>query len=372
MSAAVNSGNVAAPAPQENPSSTPPVSPEIPAARPAKRESYWARVWGQFRRRKLNLVGLGVIGSLVLVAIFADFIASDKPILMKYDGKVWVLPNMIDYPQLQGIDARVLRDTMDVGEWAIMPLYERGPYSIPSLAEMHRSLPQGPNEDHILGTDNTGRDTFSRLVHGTRISLSIGVVAVSIYIFIGIILGLLAGFFGGWVDLVISRVTEIMLNFPLLFLILAIQGVLEKTSVFSTMVVIGLTRWTDPCRLIRAEVLKVRELDYVQASRALGSSSTRILFRHVLPNAVAPLFVTATFGIASAILIESALSFLGFGAPEPTASWGLLMTDAFASILNPDALPLVLLPGFAIFVTVTAFNLVGEGLRDAIDPRLKT
>lgn len=342
------------------------------AASKKKVEGYWARVWRQFRRRGLNILGLTIIASLVVVAAFADFIAADKPILLKYEEKLWVLPNMIDYPELRGVDNRSLRKDMMGDEWAIMPLYEWGPYSIPSLAEMHRSLPQGPNEDHLLGTDNTGRDTFSRLIHGTRISLSIGVVAVSIYIFIGIILGLLAGYFGGWIDVVISRITEIMLNFPLLFLILAIQGVLEKTSVFSTMVVIGLTRWTDPCRLIRAEVLKVRELDYVQASRALGSSSARILFRHVLPNTVAPLFVTATFGIASAILLESALSFLGFGAPEPTASWGLLMTDAFASILDPNARPLVLLPGFAIFLTVTAFNLVGEGLRDAIDPRLKT
>jgi peptide/nickel transport system permease protein len=163
-----------------------------------------------------------------------------------------------------------------------------------------------------------------------------------------------------------------MLNFPLLFLLLAIQGVLERTTVFTTMMVIGLTRWPDPARLMRAEVLKIRQLDYVQSVRALGGSSTRILFRHILPNAVAPLFVTATFGVASAILIESALSFLGFGAPEPTASWGLLMTDGFQSMSNPKAWPLVVMPGLAIFVTVTAFNLVGEGLRDAIDPRLKT
>lgn len=345
---------------------------EAAARRRGRGESYWRRVWRQFRRRRLSLAGLALIGVLAGVALFADFIASDRPILLQYQGRLWVLPNMVDYAELRAVDNRFLREEMTEDEWAVFPLYERGPYSIPSLAEMARSLPQGPNEDHLLGTDNTGRDTFARLVHGTRISLSIGVVAVSIYILIGIVLGLLAGFFGGWVDLLISRATEIMLNFPLLFLLLAIQGVLEKTSVFSTMVVIGLTRWTDSCRLIRAEVLKVRELDYVQASRALGASPARILLRHVLPNAVAPLFVTATFGIASAILIESALSFLGFGAPDPTASWGLLMTDAFASILNPDARPLIVLPGLAIFLTVTAFNLVGEGLRDAIDPRLKS
>jgi peptide/nickel transport system permease protein len=283
-----------------------------------------------------------------------------------------VLPNLRDLPALAAKDNRWLRENMTEDDWAVFPLWEHGPYSIPPLAELTGALPLGPGEGHPLGTDNTGRDVLARLVHGTRISLSIGFVAVSLYVTIGTILGLLAGFFGGWVDLVVSRATEIMMNFPLLFLLLAIQGVLEKTSVFSTMVVIGLTSWTGACRLVRAEVLKVRELDYVQASRALGASNGRILFRHVLPNAVAPLFVTATFGVASAILIESALSFLGFGAPDPTASWGLLMTDGFQSILNPDARPLIVLPGLAIFATVTAFNLVGEGLRDAIDPRLRT
>lgn len=334
-------------------------------------QSFSNRVWRQFARRPMNLAGVVVIGALVLVAVFADFIASDLPILMHYQGKTYVLPNVFEPRELAAVDNRILRDEMTEDEWAVFPLYPVGPYSIPPLSEMTRPLPQGPNADHILGTDNTGRDTFARLVHGTRISLSIGVVAVSIYLAIGLFLGLLAGFFGGWVDTLISRATEIMLNFPLLFLLLAIQGVLERTTVFSTMVVIGLTSWTGAARLVRAEVLKVRELDYVQASRALGAGPVRILLRHILPNAVTPLFVTATFGVASAVLVESALSFLGFGAPEPTASWGLLMTDGFQSIMNGDARPLILLPGLAIFLTVTAFNLVGEGLRDAIDPRLK-
>lgn len=358
----------AAPAMAAGQSATPAPAP----SRPTRRQSFASRVWRQFRRRKLSMAGLFVIVSLAIVAVFADFIASDRPIVLHYQGQTWLLPNMIDYPQLRVVDNRYLREHMTPDDWAILPFYERGPYSIPPLSQMSRPMPLPPGEGGLLGTDNTGRDTFARLIHGTRVSLSIGVVAVSIYLLIGTVLGLLAGYFGGWVDVIVSRATEIMLNFPVLFLILAMQGVLEKTSIFSTMVVIGLTRWTDACRLVRAEVLRVRELDYVQASRALGASSTRILGRHVLPNSVAPLFVTASFGVAAAILIESALSFLGFGAPDPVASWGLLMTDGFESILNPDARPLILLPGLAIFVTVTAFNLVGEGLRDAIDPRLKT
>lgn len=336
-------------------------------------ESFGRRVWRQFRKKRLSLLGLAVIGLFSLIAIFADFIASDHPILLRYEGETYILPNVVENRKLAALDNRQLRERMGPDDWAIFPLYDYGPYSVPPLLELvDDAPPQGPTDRHLLGTDNTGRDTFARLVHGARISLSIGVVAVSIYVLIGLLLGLLAGYFRGWVDLVISRATEVMLNFPLLFLLLAIQGVLEKTSVFSTMVVIGLTRWTESCRLVRAEVLKVRELDYVQASRALGGSAPRILLRHILPNAVAPLFVTATFGVASAILIESALSFLGFGAPDPTASWGLLMTDGFQSILQADARPLIVLPGLAIFVTVTAFNLVGEGLRDAIDPRLRT
>lgn len=346
----------------------PPVKPAGPQAR---NESYARRVWRRLRRNRMSMAGLAIIVALAFVAVFADFIASDLPIALHYKGETYILPNVFHPTALQATNNRELRRDMTVDEWAIFPLYDWGPYSIPPLMEMLEDPPQAPSDTHILGTDNTGRDTFARLVHGTRISLSIGVVAVSIYLVIGAFLGLLAGYFGGWTDRIISRVTEMVLNFPLLFLLLAIQGVLEKTTVFSTMVVIGLTRWTDPCRLVRAEVLRVRELDYVQASRALGASSLRILLRHVLPNAVTPLFVTATFGIASAVLIESALSFLGFGAPDPTASWGLLMTDGFTSILLPAARPLVLLPGLAIFITVTAFNLFGEGLQDAIDPRLK-
>jgi len=328
----------------------------------------WGRARTRFRARRTNLAASGILGILAGIALFADLLASDLPLLLKYDGRVWILPNVIDYAPLRGLDNRSLRVEMTTDEWAIFPPCEFGPTSIAPLSEEVRPLPQVPSRDHLLGTDATGRDTLARLIHGTRLSLSIGVVAVSIYLFIGLLLGLLAGWFGGAVDWVVTRVNEILLNFPLFFLLLAIQGVLEKTSVWSTMVVIGLTRWTDPCRLVRAETLRVKRLDFVTAARALGASDLRILATHVLPNVIQPLFVTASFGVASAVLVETALSFLGFGAPEPTPSWGLLMADGFETILSPGARLLVLLPGLAIFVTVTAFNLAGEGLRDALDP----
>jgi peptide/nickel transport system permease protein len=164
-------------------------------------------------------------------------------------------------------------------------------------------------------------------------------------------------------------VAEVLLSVPLLLLLLVVQGVLERTTLLSTMAAIALTRWADTSRLVRAEALRVREMPYVEASRALGSSRLRTLLRHVLPNCLSPALVAATFGVGSAILLESALSFLGFGAPEPTASWGLLMSDGFQDVLDPNARLLVLLPGLAIFTAVSAFNLIGEGLRDALDPR---
>jgi peptide/nickel transport system permease protein len=243
------------------------------------------------------------------------------------------------------------------------------PYAIPPLGQLQRPLPEPPSVDHPLGTDNAGRDTLARLVHGARASLGVGITAAAVQVSVGLALGVLAGYLGGAVDLVVTKTAEVLLSFPLLLLLLAVQGVLERTTLLSTVAVIGLTRWADTSRLVRAEALRVRGLAYVEASRAMGSSRLRTLLVHVLPNCLSPALVAATFGVGSAILIESALSFLGFGAPEPTASWGLLMADGFQDVLDPAAWPLLVLPGLAIFLSVSAFNLIGEGLRDALDPR---
>jgi ABC-type dipeptide/oligopeptide/nickel transport system permease subunit len=221
---------------------------------------------------------------------------------------------------------------------------------------------------HWLGTDDTGRDVLVRMIYGTRISMTVGFVAVSLYVSIGVILGAIAGYFGGGIDILISRIIEIMLLFPSFFLILTLVAMLGP-SILIIMFVIGITGWPTVARLIRGEVLKQRSLDYVQAARALGASHPRIIFRHILNNALSPALVAAPFGVASAIVTEAGLSLLGFGVRPPTPTWGILLKLGSA---NYNYWWLVLVPSIAIFFCVTVFNLVGAGLRDAMDPRLRS
>lgn len=227
---------------------------------------------------------------------------------------------------------------------------------------------KSPSFQHYLGTDNLGRDVFSRMLYGSRVSLSVGFVAVAISVGIGILVGAMAGYYSGWVDSLLMRFVDVMLCFPSFFLMLTVVALLGP-SLFKVMVVIGITSWMGTARFVRAEFLSLRERDFTQAAKALGVKDLRIIYRHILPNAMAPVFVTATLGVASAILVESGLSFLGFGAQPPAPSWGNILTEGRAYIF--DAWWLTVFPGFAILVTVLSFNLVGEGLRDAIDPRLR-
>jgi peptide/nickel transport system permease protein len=220
---------------------------------------------------------------------------------------------------------------------------------------------------HVMGTDDSGRDVLSRIIYGTRISMTIGVVAVSIYVTIGIIIGAIAGYFGGKVDMLISRVVEIVMLFPSFFLILTIVALIGP-SIYIIMVVIGLTSWPTIARLTRGEFLRQRAIDYVAAARALGASSGRVIFRHVLPNALSPAFVAIPFGIVGAIITEASLSVLGFGVRPPAPSWGSLLLVATS---NYAMWWLTVFAGSSIFLTVTVFNMVGNGLRDAMDPRLK-
>jgi peptide/nickel transport system permease protein len=225
-----------------------------------------------------------------------------------------------------------------------------------------------PSTSHLLGTDDLGRDVFSRMVYGAGISLKVGFVAVGIAVLIGIILGAVSGYYGGWIDVVIMRLVDIMLCFPSFFLILSVIAFLEP-SIFNIMAVIGLTSWMGITRLVRAEFLSLKERDFVLAERAIGASAPRIIFMHILPNALAPVLVSATLGIASAVLMESALSFLGIGVQPPTPSWGNMLTQG-KEVLGV-AWWMSVFPGIAILLTVLGYNLLGEGIRDAIDPRLK-
>ena len=227
---------------------------------------------------------------------------------------------------------------------------------------------------YLLGTDELGRDVFARMLQGSFVSLSIGFIAVGISVLIGIVLGGLAGFYGtvklGFmtVDTLIMRFTDVMLCFPTFFLILTVVALLPP-SIYNIMIVIGLTSWEGTARFVRAEFLTLREQDFVVAAQALGLPERRIIFRHMVPNAIAPVLVSATIGVASAILTESALSFLGFGVQPPYATWGNILADGKDFIF--DAPWLFFIPGVAILVVVLAFNLVGEGLREALNPKLR-
>ncbi len=225
-----------------------------------------------------------------------------------------------------------------------------------------------PSMDHPFGTDDLGRDVLSRMIYGSRVSLQVGLVSAGIATIIGVILGALAGYYGGWTDSVIMRFTDMMLCFPTFFLILAVIALLDP-SIINIMAVIGLTSWMGVARLVRAEFLSLKEREYVLAARSLGVGDMRIIFRHILPNAMAPVLVAATLGVAGAILTESGLSFLGLGVQAPDPSWGNILGQGKSYIQLGWWLSLF--PGLAILITVLGYNLLGEGIRDAMDPRLR-
>jgi len=308
-----------------------------------------------------------------VIAALADFIANDKPLVMRYRHSFY-FPVLKQYsvslgvsrwqPEFQNISFKeFVAANFGADDWVQFPPIRYSP------GEVYLSdVLQRPTAEHWFGTDDVGRDVASRIVHGSRISLYVGFIAVSIYVLIGVFVGALSGFYGGVVDIVLSRFIEIMLSIPTLFLIVTVVAFLPQ-SLFNIVLVIGITNWPRVARLTRGEFLKAKPLEYVTAARALGASDLRTILRHILPNTLAPVFVAATFGVASAILIESTLSFLGFGVPTTVASWGSILSAARE--LQPTGWWLAAFPGVAIFLTVTSYNLVGEGLRDASDPRLR-
>jgi len=236
-----------------------------------------------------------------------------------------------------------------------------------SIDQMNmRARFQGPSAEHWLGTDNFGRDLWSRIIFGARISLSIALISVSVAAAIGSVVGLVAGYFGGWVDLVLMRITDVFLGFPALILALAIVAVLGP-GVLNVSVALIVVFWTEYARVVRSATLVLREQAYVSAARALGASHGRIIFREILPNALGPIIVLTTLGLGTAILSESALSFLGFGVPPPQPTWGWTLAYGTRFIRGDPWLSIV--AGLAIMLTVLAFNLLGDGLRDILDPR---
>lgn len=227
----------------------------------------------------------------------------------------------------------------------------------------------GPSAAHILGSDSSGRDVLSRLLYAGRVSLSVGLVAVGIYTIIGLFLGALAGYYGGWVDSLIMRCADVVLAFPSLLIIITVVSILGP-SIWNVMLVIGLLGWPPIARILRGQFLSLREREFVVASRTVGSSNTRIIFHHLLPNAFAPIIVAATFGIANAILLEAGLSFLGLGVQPPTPSWGNMLTDAQSIAVLQSMGWLWIPPGIMIALAVLSINFIGDGLRDALDPYL--
>jgi peptide/nickel transport system permease protein len=230
-----------------------------------------------------------------------------------------------------------------------------------------RDYRKPPTAQHILGSDASGRDVFSRLLYAGRISLSVGLVSVAIYTSIGVILGAFAGYYGGWVDSAIMRLADIFLAFPALIIIITLVSLLGP-SVWNIMMVIGFLGWPSIARILRGQFLSLREQEFVIASKAIGSSNRRIIFRHLLPNALAPIIVAATFGMAGAILLEAGLSFLGLGVQPPTASWGNMLNDAQSLPILQSMPWLWLPPGVMIALAVLSINFIGDGLRDAFDP----
>lgn len=345
---------------------------------------FWLEAWRRFRRRKLAMVALAFVIFLCFVALFAPLIVGTKPIVCKYKGSIyfpclgyfnrsWENP-VFFRDRFHGRYSEKLND-LDPSSWAIWPLVYQDPYRRVRAGEQsgqpgNPSGPEGrPSKLNWFGTNQQGFDVFAQMVHGTQIALSVGFVSMGIAAAIGITIGGLAGYLGGWVDMALSRLIELVMCIPPLVLILALVAMLDNVTNYHLMAVIGVTSWTSIARLARAEFLKLKQMEFVTAARASGASQWRIMYRHVLRNALAPVLVPITFGIANAILIESGLSYLGFGASPPNPSWGTLLKAGRQAI--QEMWWLIVFPGAAIFLTVLAYNVIGEALQEATDPRLK-
>lgn len=384
--------------------------------------SYGQMVFNEFGKSLLNVLCLVFITLLFTIAVLAPFIANDKPFVIRIGGALTFplfrdlqrndycvfVAAIVGFVQLllirrnqQRVDPSVrgailwrqvcvsagvilagvaliyilVPRRLDATDYKVLVTEGKASYAVFPLVPYGyartdlKVREQPPSREHWLGTDDVGSDVLCRLIHGSRISLSVGFVAVGISSVIGVFIGAILGYFGGKVDFIGMRAVEIMMAIPVFFLIITIVAFFPR-SLFNIMVIIGITTWTGEARFIRAEFFKLRNQDFVQAAVSLGLPLRSILFRHMLPNGIAPVLVDATFGIAGAIFVEAALSFLGFGVAPPAPSWGQMLSLG-VSTTGRFLWWLTVFPGLAIFLTVMTYNLVGEGLRDAIDPRLR-
>ena len=329
--------------------------------------------FARLRRAPLANAAAVVIGLFMLVALCADFLASDRPIACRFHHERYWFPNVTRPAALDGYDCQRIAAERALGDWSIDPLVRFGPRA-PSIAGATEAaaapalLPPFAQAAHPLGTDGFGRDVFARLVHGARTSFVVALLAVFAFVSVGCVLGAAGGFVGGLFDGLVARLVETLSAFPTLVLVLVVQSLLPNPTLSTFLLAIGLSRGPEVARLVRAEVLVVSSQDYVTAARALGAPPWRVLARHVLPNAKAPIVVAAVLGFAQVVLIEASLSFLRVGVPPETVSWGEMLSEVRD---HPDAYWLLVVPGLALFLLVLALNVLGEALRDLLDPRLR-
>jgi peptide/nickel transport system permease protein len=320
---------------------------------------------GRLGADRFTRVGALVLACLAMIAVMGDFLASDWPVVCRYRGVLYVLPNVTHPEALAQVDCGKMRSEGGKGDWQIGPLVAHG---AGSTAGGESALLGPLASGHPLGTDASGRDVFARLVLGARTALGVGLAASVVLVFIGVVLGALAGFAGGIIDGLVSRAVESLTAIPTLVLVLVVGAIVPHPTTSTLLWTIALTRWAELARLVRAEVILTLAQDYVTAARALGASASRILTRYVLPNAIAPAIVAASFGVASVVLTEAAVDFLRVGSPDGTASWGEAMGEARE---HPEAWWLIEIPGAALLAALVALNLIGEAARDALDPRLR-
>jgi peptide/nickel transport system permease protein len=322
--------------------------------------THLASLWARLSKSRRALLSAAILGSLALVAIFAELVAADAPIVAVGPERIAVLPAIVEPSRYEALDRSEIA-AMHRGDAAWWPVVRYGPRRETS------SVLQGASDEHPLGTDELGRDVLARLVYGTRTALGLSLGAVLCGMLLGVALGGLAGFYRGFWNDRLTRLVETVDTFPAIIIVALVRAIENEPSALSVVIGVSVVRWAEVARLMRVEVLRVSAEDFVTAARALGNPPRRVFYRHILPNAIGPVVVSSVFGVASVVLLEAAISFLGMGGPTRYASWGEMLAEAAR---NPDVPHLVVLPGLLLMLTVGATYLFADTMRDALDPRI--